>query len=256
MTKIGEGAFGVVYKTKWRGSIVAVKQMKSTVFNSKRRQEFVEECEFMRNLQPHPSVVQFLGICEDPICMITEYCGNGSLKSLLDSNKPIDSKLQFKIISNIVSGMYHLENEKIIHRDLAARNCLLTENYDTKVADFGLSKIAGATFSDSDYGNWPLKWLSPETLETRNFDSKTDVWSFGVLMIEVLTRKDPYPNYSVDMFAKNLFTQNLTSTIRNQIPNDAPPLLKKIAFECLDKDPTKRPVFSIIYNHLDKPILR
>jgi len=242
----------VVYQAKWRGSIVAVKQLKRG-FNDRTRQDFLEECQFMRNLQPHPNVVTFLGISENPVCMVTEFCKNGSLKSHLDDfKKPIPNQLQLKIISDVAAGMYHLENEKIIHRDLAARNCLLTENFVTKVADFGLSKIAGEPFDQtSEYGHWPLKWLSPETLKSRIFNEKTDVWSFGILIIEVLTRRDPYPDYTVDDFALKCNDGNLATNVRNQIPIPTPKLLKDIAYRCLEMEPEKRPSFASICIQLE-----
>jgi len=189
MKKIGEGEFGVVYQAKWRNSNVAVKQLKNAGLDSRKSENFFMECEFMRNLQPHPNVVIFFGICQEPLCLITEYCANGDLKSLL-RKKSINIKLKRKIIADVAAGMFHLENENIVHRDLAARNCLLMDNYITKVSDFGLSKLDGDIFNtSSEYGKWALKWLSPETLKLHLFNNKTDVWSFGILLIEVFYKK-------------------------------------------------------------------
>lgn len=90
--------------------------------------------------------------------------------------------------------MLHLASEGVIHRDLAARNVLLTEEKSAKVADFGLSKVLveqDAIYSKGDVG--PLKWMSPEAIRHKKYSEKSDVWSFGVTCIEILTRESPYP---------------------------------------------------------------
>jgi len=251
-SKVGEGAFGIVFKAKWRGAPVAVKQIKSSSLQPGKREKFLEECQFMKNLQPHYNVVNFLGTCEEPLCMITEYCQNGSVKSLLESERPMNMQLRRKILTDVAAGMYHLQNEKVVHRDLAARNCLLTESNVTKVGDFGLSRLAGEDLGiTSEYGNWPLKWLSPETLRDKIFNNKTDLWSYGILCIEVLTRHDPYPEFSLDDFARKVMRDNLTSTAMNYVPSDVPEIIREIAIGCLQIDPSKRPGFGHIYQKLE-----
>jgi len=213
---------------------------------------FLEECTFMRKLQTHKNVVNFIGFCEDPLCLVTEYCENGSLKSLLDSNKPVDMGLKLRILTDVAAGMYHLQNEQIVHRDLAARNCLLTDNFVTKVGDFGLSKIIGDDLqSTAEYGTWPIKWLAPEVLSSKIFNHSADVWSYGILCIEVFTRKDPYPSFTLEEFARRVILEDLPKTARNYIPTDTHPLLEQICIECLSVNPSKRPLFSEIFSRLE-----
>ncbi len=88
--KLGEGSFGTVWKCKWRSSPVAVKQVKNDLkLSPKNLEEFLAEADLMRNMKQHRNVVSFLGLCEDPLCIITEYCAKGSLLSLLYSNEAI-----------------------------------------------------------------------------------------------------------------------------------------------------------------------
>ena len=98
----------------------------------------------------------------------------------------------------------------------------------------------------SDFG--PLKWWAFETLTSKLFTHKSDVWSYGVLCIEVLTRREPYPNMSTQNFALKVIPERLTPV--SQIPTDTPPVLADLLTRCFDFDPEKRPTFLQIYNSL------
>jgi len=143
--KLGEGAFGVVWKALYHRNHVAVKQLKeSSSLDPKILHQFADEALLMRAMQPHPNVVQFLGICTNPIlCIVTEYCSKGSLSSYLGTAEKISMKDKVKIMVHIASGMSHLAQSGIVHKDLAARNVLLADDLIAKVSDFGLSRLVG-----------------------------------------------------------------------------------------------------------------
>jgi len=195
----------------------------------------------------------FLGVCNNPLCIVTEFCENGSLLSILQ-NASIDLPLdvQLKIITDIASGMFHLSVEHIVHKDLAARNVLITRDFTAKVADFGLSRFTSAAeFEKSgeliyigkrDFG--PLKWMAPEAIDLKIFSSKSDVWSFGITVLEILTRGPPYSGVTVGAFAQKYkwYHQNVTTFI----PTGTPSNLEQILRSCFYNDPNQRITFDEI----------
>lgn len=144
---------------------------------------------------------------QDHLCVVTDFQPGGSLHALLKSDKVLEWPTVVHILQGISAGMYHIHREKILHRDLAARNILLSGSMDAMVADFGLSaKVQGEEAQES-YFRGALKvhtavnghcsrflsqYMAPESLKRNMFSTKTDVWSFGVLAWEVLTRLAPF----------------------------------------------------------------
>jgi len=162
-SKLGEGAFGAVYMAYWRGSAVAVKQLNKSFVREEDNMEFQREIAVMKNLRPHRNVLTLFGYCHDPLCIVTEYCADGTLKDLLNKKgQPMTEQITFNIVRGIAAGMTHLHFEGLVHRDLAARNILLHQN-DVKVADFGMSRLVqnpeDETKTNATVG--PLRWMSP-----------------------------------------------------------------------------------------------
>jgi len=210
--KIGSGQFGDVYKAKFRGNIeVAAKQLKTDndEENAKVLKEFFDEIKTMKDLN-HPNLIQLFAFTtgnQEGNFMIQEFMAEGDLKNYLQKLKkePQRMKAETKIWSKLLSwnievarGMERLEKLKIVHRDLAARNVLLDQFFRAKVADFGLA-MQPSEGRKQKGEKLPVKWTSPEALFQQEFTSMSDVWSFGILMFEVLTiGENPYIHHKIN----------------------------------------------------------
>ena len=148
-------AFGVVYKGRYKGQIVAIKEINGNIINEKEIECFLQEAELMRTLPKHPNIVNFIGICAQPFCLVTEFMEKGDLSHYLIKNQIINEKQKIKWMIDICKGMEHLAKYHVIHRDLAARDCLLNSELNVKISDFGLSRISNSdnqVYSKSDIG--------------------------------------------------------------------------------------------------------
>jgi len=252
--KIGEGGFGVVYKGKWRDLYVAVKMLHRQ--DPKLSEEFQREAALMVNMEPHPNVVKTYGVCketdEKPSAIITEYLEKGSLRSLLDDNSVEINFLQaIGIARDIAKGMAHIHAQQIFHRDLSARNILVTINkkgeWVCKVADFGLSRFSSSDEGVTRSNTGPLKWMAPEGLSEKKYSAKSDIWSMGVTLWEVVTRKEPYENLDNVQAASHVMHKGL----KPRPPESTPLKLAKLIEWCVETDPKKRPLFTDIIKVLD-----
>jgi len=250
--KLGEGAFGVVWKAMYHRSPVAVKQLKeSESIDPVFLRQFLKEAELMRTIQPHRNVVQFLGICTSPVlCIVTEYMERGSLADYLKSDAKLSWGAKTRIIADVASGMAHLASQNIVHKDLAARNVLLTEGLVAKVSDFGLSRTTDqeGLYVSLNTANGPLKWMAPESLYKKIFSTKSDVWSFGVFCIEVCTRDRPYPYWNLVDFYREARSRIVTPM--KDIPVETPQILIDLMKNCWNPDPSDRPSFNAICDTL------
>jgi len=243
-SKIGQGAYGEVFKGLWRNQEVAVKMMKGELAIS----EFMEEAQLMLRLRPHDNVVLFLGVCKDPFCVVLKYYAMGSLYRYLKSEEPMKWGLQLKIMKGIAAGISHLHEEKIIHRDLASRNILLSASMEAIVSDFGFARLLkqDTTVGETNTSIGPVKHMAPECLTDHVYSEKTDVWAFGVVCWEILLRDDPYPK---------LTPVNTISFIiqgkRLLIPDYVNPVITELMNKCWEKEPDDRPTmqecFDVIF---------
>jgi len=248
--EIGRGAYGVVFKGRWRGGTVAIKQLiLRSIISERELQDFRSEAAVMKRLRPNVNVVQFLGITSTPqLCIITEFLDHGSLFHLVFSDSKIDANLLMNVVKGIASGMLHLHREGLVHRDLATRNILLGSGNQVKITDFGLSRMAGehkgSNQTVSDTG--PLKWMAPEAIKNREYSRMSDVWAFGVTLYEIVARSEPY--LGLDPVQAAL--QVTHAGLKLEIPSYTPFVITEIMRGCFETDPSRRPEFQFMTKRL------
>lgn len=246
--KIGTGCFGEVYYGSYMDVEVAIKTLKQGTMSP---QAFLDEAVIMRKCR-HQKLVPLLGVCskEEPLLIITQYMSNGSLLEYLRNNPEGKNLKLIDLIDmayQIANGMAYLESMKLIHRDLAARNILVAENRDVKVADFGLARV----IEDSEYtarqgAKFPIKWTAPEAAMYGRFSIKSDVWSYGILLYELITHGSiPYAG----MHNKEVI-EHVQRGYRIPKPTncDCPDEVYKQMRDCWHQDPDKRPTFDYLEN--------
>ncbi|XP_069739990.1 protein-tyrosine kinase 6-like isoform X2 [Narcine bancroftii] len=239
--KLGSGHFGEVYAGYWNNSVrVAIKTVEVGLMNKK---EFQAETQILKKLH-HPHLISLYAICttDDPFYIVTELMKYGSLLCYLRSKE--GSQMNFKhlldIVVQVVEGMTYLESKNYIHRDLAARNVLLGDNFTCKIADFGLARIVRDDIYVSQSNIIPYKWTAPEAIEHGYFSVKSDVWSFGILLYEVVTYgKTPYAGLK-----NNEVVSMILQGYRMPCPSGCPWKLHDIMMKCWNDRASQRPTFA------------
>jgi len=257
VSKLGAGQFGEVWQGVWNDTTpVAVKTIKSGVANPT---DFLQEAALMRELH-HPNLLQLYGVCtrEEPIYIITELMKQGSLLEYLRGDgcslmlpQLIDMGAQ------VAAGMAYLELNNYIHRDLAARNILVSDQDDKsegnlmvcKVADFGLARVIDEDIYEAHTGaKFPIKWTALEAALFGHFSVKSDVWSFGILLYELITHGScPYPTMSNAQVLEALQTG-----YRMPRPMGCPEQLYEIMSSCWLEHAQCRPTFETLHWELDE----
>ncbi|XP_031213786.1 tyrosine-protein kinase SYK [Mastomys coucha] len=192
--ELGSGNFGTVkkgyYQMKKVVKTVAVKILKNEANDPALKDELLAEANVMQQLD-NPYIVRMIGICEaESWMLVMEMAELGPLNKYLQQNRHIKDKNIIELVHQVSMGMKYLEECNFVHRDLAARNVLLVTQHYAKISDFGLSKALRADenyYKAQTHGKWPVKWYAPECINYYKFSSKSDVWSFGVLMWEAFS---------------------------------------------------------------------
>uniref|UniRef100_A0A4W5N5V7 Tyrosine-protein kinase n=1 Tax=Hucho hucho TaxID=62062 RepID=A0A4W5N5V7_9TELE len=244
---IGEGEFGVVYEGDYMGQKVAVKNIKCDV----TAQAFLEETTVMTKLQ-HKNLVRLLGvILHNGLHIVTELMAKGNLVNFLRTRGryviSTDQLLRFAL--DVCEGMEYLEFKRLVHRDLAARNILVSSEGVAKVSDFGLTKL---DCKASDNAKLPVKWTAPEALRKAKFSTRSDVWSYGVLLWETFSYgREPYPNMSLKE-VKECVEQGY----RMEAPEECPPSVYTLMRCCWEAEPRKRPSFQKLQGKLERELTK
>ncbi|KAM1760828.1 hypothetical protein ACFX12_003664 [Malus domestica] len=245
--KVASGSCGDLYKGTYCTQEVAIKVLKPECVNPDMLKDFAQEVYIMRKVR-HKNVVQFIGACtkHPSLCIVTEYMSGGSVYDYLHKQKGV-FKLPslLKVAIDVFKGMTYLHQNNIIHRDLKAANLLMDENEVVKVADFGVARVNSQSgVMTSETGTY--RWMAPEVIQHKPYDHKADVFSFGVVLWELLTGKLPYEHLTPLQAAVGVAQKGLRPTI----PKNTPPKLAELLEKCWQQDPAPRPDFSEIIENL------
>lgn len=260
--KLGAGAFGDVFQATVKGREVAVKKLgedlqfeeKLEVFNAFRREVWLS------NSLRHPTIVNMIGWCSSPYCIVLEFIGGGHLGEMLrNTSRPITWSLRFRIAIDIADALMYLHNRspKIIHRDLKSPNILiasLAENAPVvcKLTDFGESLSVATKASGREKLANPA-WCAPEVMKGNPYTESADIFSLGIVLWELLTRSLPYSEYPV---SKSRFVapfeDAITQGLRPTIPSDCPPSYAQLIRQCWHSGPDMRPTAKAVWERLNR----
>ncbi|KAI3769010.1 hypothetical protein L6452_00106 [Arctium lappa] len=261
LRELGSGTFGTVYHGKWRGTDVAIKRIKKSCFAGRSSEqerltiEFWREADILSKLH-HPNVMAFYGVVQDgpdgTLATVTEFMVDGSLRHvLLRKDRHLDHRKRLIIAMDAAFGMEYLHSKNIVHFDLKCDNLLVNMKDSSrpicKVGDFGLSKIKRNTLVSGGVRG-TLPWMAPELLNggSNKVSEKVDVFSFGIVLWEILTREEPYANMHYGAIIGGIVNNSLRPTI----PSDCDPEWRRLMEQCWSPDPVVRPSFTEITNQL------
>ncbi|KRZ94102.1 Tyrosine-protein kinase transforming protein Fes [Trichinella sp. T8] len=239
---LGEGHFGIVQHAIMQtgnGEVtdVAVKFLKGKDIPLDERKQFFSECRRFRNLK-HRNLVRFFGVSVDTkqVKLIMEYCDTTLINHLKKNRGKFTWKSKGVFCFYASCGMEYIAAEGIVHRDLAARNCLLKKGL-LKISDFGMAREGGIYKIHNAAKPVPIKWTPPDSIRTKIYTEKSDVWSYGILMWEIFTEgKSPYSEEEELMGDRKRLTP----------PADMPASLVQLMMQCWELSPDNRPAFSTI----------
>uniref|UniRef100_A0A0D9WSL3 Protein kinase domain-containing protein n=1 Tax=Leersia perrieri TaxID=77586 RepID=A0A0D9WSL3_9ORYZ len=261
LQELGSGTFGTVYHGKWRGSDVAIKRINDRCFagkpseQDKMRNDFWNEASKLADLH-HPNVVAFYGVVLDgpggSIATVTEYMVNGSLRTaLLKNAKTLDRRKRLIIAMDTAFGMEYLHNKNIVHFDLKSDNLLVNlrdpQRPICKVGDLGLSKVKCQTLISGGVRG-TLPWMAPELLNGSSslVSEKVDVFSFGIVLWELLTGEEPYADLHYGVIIGGI----VSNTLRPPVPDSCDPEWRSLMEQCWSTEPSERPTFTEIAGRL------
>ncbi|XP_034948257.1 fibroblast growth factor receptor homolog 1 isoform X2 [Chelonus insularis] len=273
---LGEGAFGKVVRAQTNTGkpgiphVVAVKMLKEGHTDAEMM-DLVSEMEMMKMIGKHVNIINLLGACTQggPLYVVVEFAPHGNLRDFLRDHRPssvyepsaigqegkekktLTQKDLVSFAYQVARGMEYLASRRCIHRDLAARNVLVSDEYILKIADFGLARDIHCHdyYRKTTDGRLPVKWMAPEALFHRVYTTQSDVWSYGILLWEIMTLGGtPYP--SVPSVEK-LF-QLLRSGHRMEKPPCCSVEIYMVMRDCWSYLPNERPMFGELVEDLDR----
>ncbi len=248
---IGAGSYGEVYKAVVRGRVVAVKKLHVKSLKAEQVEAFCLEAALMCQLE-HPNIVGFVGAVTEPssLCIITEFCQRGSLADLLlNSSVQMSFQQKLRCALDAASGMLYLHswNPVILHRDLKSDNLLVDENWRIKVGDFGLTRFMTAKKAMTQVGT-PM-WMAPEIILGRQYTEKADIYAFGIILWELLTRLEPYEDKEPMQIVVQVVQNNLRPTLTEEF--EASPLTSLMK-DCWTTKAEDRPSFEVVVDRLQQ----
>ncbi|XP_071225915.1 mitogen-activated protein kinase kinase kinase 7-like isoform X2 [Salvelinus alpinus] len=234
---VGRGAFGVVCKAKWKGKDVAIK----TIESESERKAFIVELRQLSRVN-HPNIVKLYGSCNNPVCLVMEYAEGGSLYNVLHGAEPLPYYTASHAMSwcfqcsQGVAYLHGMKPKALIHRDLKPPNLLLVAGGTVlKICDFGTACDI-QTHMTNNKGS--AAWMAPEVFEGINYSEKCDVFSWGIILWEVITRRKPFDEIGGPAFRIMWAVHNGT---RPPLIKSLPKPIESLMTRCWSKDPSQRP---------------
>uniref|UniRef100_A0A665VH05 Mitogen-activated protein kinase kinase kinase 7 n=1 Tax=Echeneis naucrates TaxID=173247 RepID=A0A665VH05_ECHNA len=234
---VGRGAFGVVCKAKWKGKDVAIK----TIESESERKAFIVELRQLSRVN-HPNIVKLYGSCNSPVCLVMEYAEGGSLYNVLHGAEPLPYYTASHAMSwclqcsQGVAYLHGMKPKALIHRDLKPPNLLLVAGGTVlKICDFGTACDI-QTHMTNNKGS--AAWMAPEVFEGSNYSEKCDVFSWGIILWEVITRRKPFDEIGGPAFRIMWAVHNGT---RPPLIKNLPKPIESLMTRCWSKDPSQRP---------------
>lgn len=229
---IGSGAQGAVFQGEYNGQPVAVKQV---------HEQSDTELQHLRRLR-HPNVIRLIGVCTKPpsFCIVMEYCEHGSLYEQLKRPAEVPLQRVCDWSRQVCDGMLYLHQNRIIHRDLKSPNVLLSDRFTLKISDFGASRTQqqGAHSMQMSVAG-TVAWMAPEVIRNEKCSEKVDVWSYGVMLWELLTCQVPYAQVESSRVILGVGNHDL----RLPIPDACPNAMRALIQRCWSSRPRNRPSF-------------
>ena len=258
--KIGSGSFGEVFVADWNGTEVALKQMHDRALTRSSIEEFSAEIRMMSTLR-HPNIVLFLGaVIQGPtMSIVCELMPLGSLHSLLHGRSrggvelSSNGRLRRQMAMDCARGMSYLHSRSppVVHHDLKPANLLVDTHWTLKVSDFGMSRLKHNTYLSCKSPGGTPEWMAPEVLRNDPTDERSDIYSFGVVLWELMTLQYPWEDLSTPV---QIVVQVAFLHRRPKIPEwlaaDAVSLLQG----CWSRDPSVRPTFTEVLEALKAPL--
>ncbi|XP_023556693.1 mitogen-activated protein kinase kinase kinase 13 isoform X2 [Octodon degus] len=235
---LGSGAQGAVFLGKFRAEEVAIKKV---------REQNETDIKHLRKLK-HPNIIAFKGVCTQApcYCIIMEYCAHGQLYEVLRAGRKITPRLLVDWSTGIASGMNYLHLHKIIHRDLKSPNVLVTHTDAVKISDFGTSKELSDKSTKMSFAG-TVAWMAPEVIRNEPVSEKVDIWSFGVVLWELLTGEIPYK----DVDSSAIIWGVGSNSLHLPVPSTCPDGFKILMKQTWQSKPRNRPSFRQTLMHLD-----
>eukprot|EP00475_Leptophrys_vorax_P041281 TRINITY_DN77854_c0_g1_i1.p1 TRINITY_DN77854_c0_g1~~TRINITY_DN77854_c0_g1_i1.p1 ORF type:complete len:292 (+),score=19.79 TRINITY_DN77854_c0_g1_i1:106-876(+) len=228
------------------------------------KSSFLQEINVWHTLS-HPNIVQFIGASLDawnikapsdakpppgqPLwAIVTEFMSGGTLRNYLVRRGKLGEKESVKLALHVARGLEYLHAHDVVHRDLKSDNLLMDHKNVVKIADFGVARTEAKNPGDMTCETGTVRWMAPEVIDHKPYTRKVDVYSFGIVLWELVTCELPFKGSTFIQLAYNVVNKNM----RPEVPPTCNPELAKLMTECWDADANRRPEFTEVVSRLEK----